>query len=336
MPMFAFDGHGFPVEPHWTGSLKKISPGKSAACLLLLAVLLFFLPSGAAAAVTSEDCLGCHETYKNVNHSGVSCTDCHSTITALPHEEKLPLPDCRTCHDVTAGRYAASVHKKKGLSCKDCHNVHYPQKDRRTCASCHAGVQHKGLPARADHIDRLSCLACHAKPESTGMQIRLSIEGAKGITPTAIDKNGNGVVDQAEWRALEETLRSSFKGRYRIERAYSASADPHTVTPSPAACESCHSAGGRLASAKLIVNGPQSFRLAINPRIFVPDCLHSRTIQKHRTGWPAYPAQTAIRVRGRHPLPAAGATMTPSALTTPRSTQKPGPPAAPIATTRTR
>ena len=54
------------------------------------------------------------------------------------------------------------------------------------------------------------------------MQIRLSIEGAKGITPTAIDKNGNGVVDQAEWRALKETLRNSFKGRCRIERAYSA------------------------------------------------------------------------------------------------------------------
>ncbi len=263
--------------------MKKIS-GRKSAWLLLLAAFVSLIPCAVKAAVSNDECLGCHEAYKNVNHAGVGCTDCHSTITNLPHEEKLPKPDCRTCHDVTADRYAASAHKKKGLACRDCHNVHYPQKDKRSCASCHTNAQHEGLAAKADHLDRLSCLACHAKTEKAGMEVRLSIGGRKGITPAAIDKNGDGRIDGAEWRALEETLLLSFKGKYKVERAYSVNADPHTVTPRPAACAACHSAGSRFAQARLVVSGPQAFEIAIDPRIFIPELPSAKDYEKTAHG----------------------------------------------------
>ncbi len=117
---------------------------------------------------TKSDCLACHgvrtegipyinEThFESSVHKDLTCTDCHSTIKALPHPEKLAGPNCGACHGDVESRYKGSVHGKastdgisKAPRCWDCHGKHdilpasdpsstvYPQRLPSTCGKCH-------------------------------------------------------------------------------------------------------------------------------------------------------------------------------------------------------
>ncbi|MEI6789257.1 MAG: hypothetical protein WCL49_12340, partial [bacterium] len=74
---------------------------------------------GATATFTNADCFACHDDPGLVRvvaastnslcvktnalaksvHSALACTDCHAGIKDLPHPDKLPPPQCGTCHD---------------------------------------------------------------------------------------------------------------------------------------------------------------------------------------------------------------------------------------------
>jgi predicted CXXCH cytochrome family protein len=251
--------------------MTKICPGKREAWVALLSLALVLLFSfGAGSAVKSEECLECHDGYKDYEHNGVTCTDCHSTITSLPHAEKLPKPACAACHEKTVALYGRAIHKEKGLDCVECHNVHYLQKERRYCVSCHGNVTHGSLPSSRKHLKALVCIACHGKADKTEIRVRLEVKGKKGIGDLFVDREGSSFIDSAQWDALEDLLRKAFKGRYAVEKVFQVQGDPHTVTGKPVECDLCHSAGGYFADAQLSVSDGKTFEVRCDPRIFIP------------------------------------------------------------------
>jgi cytochrome b subunit of formate dehydrogenase/nitrate/TMAO reductase-like tetraheme cytochrome c subunit len=126
------------------------------ACFLSL-----FLAASAFAQLANDDCLACHDTvdpqkFAGSVHASLECSNCHASITAVPHETIAPV-DCAACHEEPVAKYTASVHGKahaKGdkvaATCIDCHGKHdiLPKSDPKsktnrfnvpkTCASCHA------------------------------------------------------------------------------------------------------------------------------------------------------------------------------------------------------
>jgi cytochrome b subunit of formate dehydrogenase len=164
----------------------------------------------------NDDCLLCHAESSNWElsdpasarlfiqpaswersvHAEASCTDCHDKIEDLPHEEKLPPPNCVGCHEEEEAIYKKSLH---GLSvenddplaphCWDCHGNHniLPAADPKSrsnpinipqmCGACHA----ENAPvARERNIAQHDILQHYAE----------SIHGEgilkKGLTVTAV------------------------------------------------------------------------------------------------------------------------------------------------------
>jgi cytochrome b subunit of formate dehydrogenase len=183
------------------------------------------------AAPSSEDCLQCHsdsgmaatkpthpgalgvtaaareglslqvtkDSLKGSIHEGLSCADCHTGVTELPHPEKLPKPTC-SCHDDVASKMTVGVHAEaEGASakvtpkCADCHGAHQirPKSDPAssvnplnipaTCGACHGnkeGMEALGIRSnnavanflKSDHwisikdgksMKAASCVDCH-------------------------------------------------------------------------------------------------------------------------------------------------------------------------------
>ncbi len=146
---------------------------------VLAAMCLFPSTRTLGAAITNSDCMDCHEDAKLTRvvsgvtnslqvvekvlkksvHSQLSCTDCHAGIKELPHAEKLPAPQCGTCHEDIAKAYTDSIHGasvRMGASgaatCSSCHGAHniapVKQGDSpvfklnlpSTCARCHSNA----------------------------------------------------------------------------------------------------------------------------------------------------------------------------------------------------
>lgn len=170
------------------------------------------------APLTAEECLACHaapdqtmtlrsgeplyitidgEAFASALHgeAGVTCADCHATITAYPHE---PLTEnnlrdvtvnfsqtCRRCHSDQAAKNMDSIHQKirdgggvnasNAAACADCHNPHYTQPPARprsriaaTCGRCHSGIAqeyresvHGNQLINEDNPDVPVCTDCH-------------------------------------------------------------------------------------------------------------------------------------------------------------------------------
>nr|MBI2904186.1 ammonia-forming cytochrome c nitrite reductase subunit c552 [Chloroflexota bacterium] len=170
------------------------------------------------APLTSEECLACHaapdqtmtlpggeplyitvdgEAFASALHgkAGVTCADCHATITAYPHEPltennlrdvTVSLSDtCRKCHSDQAAKNMDSVHQKiregggvnasNAAACADCHNPHYTQppaeprsRIANTCGRCHSGIaqQYRGSVHGTQLTDENNpdvpvCTDCH-------------------------------------------------------------------------------------------------------------------------------------------------------------------------------
>ncbi|MGA1238049.1 MAG: cytochrome b/b6 domain-containing protein [Limisphaerales bacterium] len=128
--------------------------------------------------ITSADCNECHTDttlthivqgkevpleaidqalYDESVHGLLDCTDCHSSITDLPHEDKLPEVSCADCHEDVVNVYNESIHGVShqmggaaAATCADCHGTHHivPVKNADspvfklnlpyTCAKCHS------------------------------------------------------------------------------------------------------------------------------------------------------------------------------------------------------
>ena len=230
---------------------------------------MLLLCAWAWGALKTEECLECHDAYQKYSHGGVACVDCHSTITSLPHADKLPRPACAVCHEKTAESFGRSLHGEKGLACAQCHNAHFPQKDKKHCASCHASAAHKTLPSMKKHLERLACVACHGKVGRTEVDVHLDIKGGKALSALAIDRNT--LIDRAQWDALEDLLHTEYKDRYTIETTYQASGDPHTITAKPAECDACHGSAGHFTAGRLRITGSENLEIPIDTRIFIPE-----------------------------------------------------------------
>jgi predicted CXXCH cytochrome family protein len=245
-------------------------PNKDIYLSLLAALISLFLSMPSAAAVKAEECLGCHDKYEGASHKGVGCLDCHSSVTDLPHADKMPKPDCTRCHEKTVGLYKTDFHNRLGLACGRCHNVHFLNKEQKSCTSCHGSVKHAAMPSKPRHLGSLPCLACHGLPEKTELRIRVTVWGKKAPGAATIDTNGNHPVGKEEWNRLEDLLQHSFEGNYSVEKRYLISGGFHTVTTKPAPCGACHSESGYFSDALLKVGGSRSYEIPVDRRAFIP------------------------------------------------------------------
>ncbi len=236
--------------------------------VVLLSMCFFVSDAG---AIKTEECLECHDTYKDYLHGKMVCTDCHSSIASLPHPDKLPKPTCATCHQKTASSFSQDLHRKKGLECKQCHNVHFLNRDKRYCVSCHGSVPHSSLPSGKEHLSVLACIACHGKLNKTSLVVRVDIAGKKGPSPSQIDRDGNRYVTRAEWHAFDDLLRTSYPGVSHTQKIITTEGDPHALSDKPAPCAACHSPEGYFPTAVLQVTGATSVTIPIDATIFVPE-----------------------------------------------------------------
>ena len=239
--------------------------------MMVLVFLLCFLPSLAGAAVTTDDCMGCHDNKKAVRHGSATCTDCHTDVRDLPHPDKLAKPACKTCHQDAEGGYAKSVHKAKGVRCSTCHDAHNAAKAPPSCRSCHSKAAHKNLPAPKKHLDGLPCTACHGVVQASNVSIVVESPRGSKLRRELIDLDGNNILDKAECDNLQALLQKQSPRRARITRHYIVKADPHAVTLKPATCQACHSdAPGLFKDARMTVAGDIPFELAVARRAVLP------------------------------------------------------------------
>ena len=136
---------------------------------VLMMALIVILAAAAALAdeYPDSDCLDCHgdpdgdgpfvelTALAGSIHADLACTDCHSGVTDLPHEDiELGPPACADCHDDVAADYTQHGQGIVGESpniptCSNCHGGHHilPPSDPESlvhpanmpgmCAECH-------------------------------------------------------------------------------------------------------------------------------------------------------------------------------------------------------
>ena len=244
-----------------------------AGVLTTLTVVLFFATNseGAAPSLKTEECLECHEAFKGTVHSNVSCTECHSTITSLPHPDKLVKPSCASCHKEAVEAFDRSAHKRKGVECSQCHTTHNLNKGRKYCVSCHGAVSHPSLPSAAKHLSSLTCAACHGDPKKMSLTVHLDLKQSRGVKQPQIDSNGDRFVSKEEWDALDDLLKTTYRGAYGLKHVVRVESDEHGINKTPAPCSTCHTGQGQFSSAALQVGGSSPFTLPIDPTVFVPE-----------------------------------------------------------------
>lgn len=236
----------------------------------ILVIIFLLLASPVWASVPSDDCFNCHETFKKrVTHENIACTDCHTGIKEIPHEDKLPIPSCKACHQKTVKRYSAGIHASKGLACTQCHEVHKKKKGA-DCSSCHHNVAHKSLPSKAKHLATLSCVACHGELEKSGVTATVTLPKGATLERTAVDRDGNGFSDPTEWHAFQDLLDRKYKG-YKLSKQYWTYGDAHEIMPQASDCGDCHDKRTRFASAVGRITDATSYSIPINPSVFIPE-----------------------------------------------------------------
>jgi predicted CXXCH cytochrome family protein len=236
----------------------------------ILVIIFLILSSPVGAAVPSDDCFNCHKAYKNrTSHQSIACTECHTGIEEIPHEEKLAPPACNACHQKSVERYSAGIHKSRGLACKQCHAIHGVKKEP-DCASCHPKVAHKALPSKAKHLATLNCVACHGRLDKSGITATVTLPKGATLEGKAIDRDGNGFADPAEWHGLEAMLDQKFKG-YKLEKQYWSNGDGHEIMPKAADCDECHEKRTRFGSAVGRIKDATGYSVKIMPSVFIPE-----------------------------------------------------------------
>src|SRR5215212_1257753 len=97
--------------------------------LLLASTLL--IAATASAQLGNNDCVSCHDQKLDASvHAPLGCVDCHSDISAVPHEPKPAKPDCASCHPDEVAAWRTSRHAK-ALAAGNTHAA--------SCLSCHGG-----------------------------------------------------------------------------------------------------------------------------------------------------------------------------------------------------
>lgn len=200
-----------------------------------LGFALFALAIAAAGAIPASaaekpvECVSCHEQGQKLAksaHAGLTCDTCHDNHEKFPHPDNIPKPQCVTCHQDQADKYADSVHgqaRKHG-------NEGAPD-----CGMCH-GSAHELLPPksaafRSSVID--TCGLCH---NGVVDQYRTSVHGkalAQGITQAPLCTDCHGEHDilkhtNAASPVNEAHIRDtcgSCHGNVRLTRAFGLPSD---------------------------------------------------------------------------------------------------------------
>jgi formate dehydrogenase gamma subunit len=173
----------------------------------VLLVLLLMSLGGIAplrAQVADADCATCHtgsggqpaevsaETLKGSLHEGLSCLDCHTDITELPHPEKLSPANCAGCHAEEVDSYKQHGRAMLGQStqvptCGDCHGSHQilagsdshsavsPLNLPATCGKCHEdSTLITDLNIKFKHPIRVYSKSVHGRAMSGGIHTAAS------------------------------------------------------------------------------------------------------------------------------------------------------------------
>ncbi len=143
--------------------------GDLLASAIILILPLIFVTANPTSAITVEECIQCHdvavgeigktidEALESSSHKDMSCTDCHTNITELPHDDELPLVSCGECHaeDVEIYKWHGRLEVGVGEdipTCASCHGKHdiFPSNDKHsrthpmnlpeTCGKCHEDI----------------------------------------------------------------------------------------------------------------------------------------------------------------------------------------------------
>ena len=157
---------------------------RSRAMVFWLSLMLLLLAPLGALAFDDNVCADCHSNtggeptevnydhLKGSIHEDLSCIDCHSGITELPHGPILAKPDCGSCHDDVVETYVQHGRGMVGESphvpdCQDCHGSHHILPHTNTRSKVHPA----NLPA--------TCGACHEDQdflEELGIKFKHPIE----------------------------------------------------------------------------------------------------------------------------------------------------------------
>jgi predicted CXXCH cytochrome family protein len=189
----------------------------------LLLALAAQPPAAADRAEQTETCLTCHgdaalevklpsgetrslhvsleEFTKSVHGDKLTCVDCHTDITEVPHEARpfqtkrefslAYYENCKRCHFANYTKTLDSVHysaisrgDRTAPLCVDCHGSHaisLPDRPRTrisaTCARCHEGVSatyaksvHGKALIEENNLDVPTCSSCHRSHDVGGPQ----------------------------------------------------------------------------------------------------------------------------------------------------------------------
>ncbi len=233
---------------------------------LLSILIAVFIPLSLFGA---DECFDCHDKYKKANHAKVDCTACHSDAKELPHPGKLKKPDCTACHSDAVRKFTASVHAEKQLSCKQCHSVHNLAQGTPKCVSCHPSVAHKSLPSARKHLAAAECTGCHSR-KAHG-EINAQVTARQPVLREVIDKNGDGRVDEKEWRDFLVHTQSLVGDTLKITRRYAARGSAHDIGKRAVSCSACHVENNVFRKALVEIRAPgQRLTLALDPHGVVP------------------------------------------------------------------
>ncbi len=249
---------------------------------IIILVLLTLFSTSLDAAMRSDDCLECHDAFKKFNHGKANCVECHKDITSFPHQERLEKPLCVQCHKEVSALYSKSIHSAKKLPCKDCHVVHFLDKGKKDCLSCHKQIAHDTIPSKEKHIASLGCTACHGMTKKGSAMAELRIHVGKGdaIVKEEIDSDRNNIINQGELDLFLSYLEKNRKGSYAISRSYRVPGNAHRVTQKALQCDECHGDKNIFKETRLRLSGVSSYVFRADPKILIPEL---PSIKEYRT-----------------------------------------------------
>ena len=215
---------------------------------LLCAVALLPLRAELGAQLKESDCAECHAgstggsdspqvdfgQAKGSAHRSLSCIECHTNITALPHQAPLKEVDCLGCHgssvDVQGrkvGKYRDSVHgravgEKLGedaAGCVDCHGKH----DIRGHEDPRSLVYRANIP--------LTCARCH---ENNQVVLRHDIHSEKPYQEYEQSIHGKALLKDGLLQVA--AICTDCHGVHDIQSADAT----HPMAAQPATCGACH------------------------------------------------------------------------------------------------
>lgn len=191
--------------------------GKLAMWAIVAIMILVGVPETSAqspAKLDNATCLSCHgnpgftepgpngqtlslsvpaDDFAHSVHGPLSCTTCHTTITAVPHTNAPPTPAqwrqqvpqlCGSCHTEALNHYQTSIHGKlvaQGVVgaavCTDCHTTHAVASPTlpatrlaigKDCGNCHVDAMtsyqetYHGQMFTLGHTNVATCADCHS------------------------------------------------------------------------------------------------------------------------------------------------------------------------------